>query len=90
MCRNLQRLNFRVKVFGKSIFTLGEYEFLQKNGNDKAKNVWLGSFNPYEDEKPNPKKYDNDKQHIINKYKFKNIIKNQKVFILLIKVLKMI
>ena len=66
----LRGLNFKVKAFGISIFTLDEYEFLQKNGNDKARNVWLGLYDPYKDEKPNPKKYDQVKQHIYKKYNF--------------------
>ena len=74
----LRGLNFKVKAFGISIFTLDEYEFLQKNGNDKARKVWLGSFNPYKDEKPNPKKYDTVKKHIINKYKLKKYYKESK------------
>ena len=74
----LRGLNFKVKAFGISIFTLDEYEFLLRNGNDKARKVWLGSFDPYKDEKPNPKKYDNVKQHIIKKYKLKKYYKESK------------
>ena len=74
----LRGLNFKVKAFGISIFTLDEYEFLQKNGNDKARNVWLGLYDPYKDEKPNPKKYDQVKQHIYKKYKLKKYYKESK------------
>ena len=74
----LRGLNFKVKAFGISIFTLDEYEFLKKNGNDRTKNVWLGEFNPYRDEKPNPKKYEQVRQHIIKKYKQKLYYKESK------------
>ena len=74
----LRGLNFKVKAFGISIFTLDEYEFLKKNGNNRARNIWLGAFNPYKDEKPNPKKYDQVKQHIIKKYKQKLYYKESK------------
>ena len=57
---------------------LEEYEFLQKNGNDKAKNIWLGLFDPYRDRKPNPKNYDSVKEHIIKKYKEKKFYKESK------------
>ena len=74
----LRGLNFKVKAFGISIFTLDEYEFLQKNRNDKSKNIWLGLFDPYRDRKPNPKNYDSVKEHIIKKYKEKKFYKESK------------
>lgn len=74
----LRGLNFKVKAFGISIFTLDEYEFLRKNGNDRARNIWLGLFDPYKHEKPNPKKYDQVKQHIYKKYKEKKYYKESK------------
>ena len=74
----LRGLNFKVKPFGISIFTLSEYEFLQKNGNDNARKVWMGCFDPYRDKMPNPKKYDQVKQHIIKKYKQKKYYKESK------------
>ena len=74
----LRGLNFKVKALGISIFTLDEYEFLQKNGNDKAKNIWLGNFDPYRYQKPNPKSYEEVKEHIIKKYKEKKFYKESK------------
>lgn len=74
----LRGLNFKVKALGISIFTLDEYEFLQRNGNDKAKNIWLGNFDPYRYQKPNPKNYEEVKEHIIKKYKEKKFYKESK------------
>ena len=74
----LRGLNFKVKALGISIFTLDEYEFLQRNGNDKAKNIWLGNFDPYRYQKPNPKSYEEVKEHIIKKYKEKKFYKESK------------
>lgn len=74
----LRGLNFKVKAIGISIFTLDEYEFLQRNGNDKAKNVWLGNFDPYRYQRPNPKNYEEVKEHIIKKYKEKKFYKESK------------
>lgn len=74
----LRGLNFKVKALGISIFTLDEYEFLQKNGNDKAKNIWLGNFDPYRYQRPNPKSYEEVKEHIIKKYKEKKFYKESK------------
>ena len=74
----LRSLNCKVKALGVSIFTWNEYEFLKKIGNDKAKKVWLGAFDPYKDDKPNPKSYDDVKRHIIKKYKEKKFYKESK------------
>ena len=74
----LRGLNFKVKPLGISIFTLNEYEILSKNGNDKARNIWLALYDPFKHEKPNPKNYDDVKKHIINKYKEKKYYKDTK------------
>ena len=74
----LRGLNFKVKPLGISIFTLNEYEILQKNGNEKAKNIWLGLYDPYKHEKPNPKNYNDVKNHLIRKYKEKKFFRESK------------
>ena len=71
----LRGLNFKVKPLGISIFTLNEYEILQKNGNEKAKNIWLVLYDPYKHEKPNPKNYNDVKNHLIRKYKEKKFFR---------------
>ena len=74
----LRGLNYKVKPLGISIFTLNEYEILQKNGNEKAKNIWLGLYDPYKHEKPNPKNYNDVKNHLIRKYKEKKFFRESK------------
>lgn len=74
----LRGLNFKVKPLGISIFTLNEYEILQKNGNDNAKNIWMALYDPYKHEKPNPKNYNDVKEHLIQKYKEKKFYRESK------------
>ena len=74
----LRGLNFKVKPLGISIFTLNEYEILQKNGNEKAKYIWMGLFDPYKHEKPDPKNYNDVKKHLIKKYKEKQFFRESK------------
>ena len=74
----LRGLNFKVKPLGISIFTLNEYEILQKNGNDNAKNIWMALYDPYKHEKPNPKNYNEVKEHLIRKYKEKKFFRESK------------
>ena len=74
----LRGLNFKVKPLGISIFTLNEYEILQKNGNDNAKNIWMGLYDPYKHEKPNPKNYNEVKEHLIRKYNEKKFFRESK------------
>ena len=72
----LRGLNFKVKPLGISIFTLNEYEILQKNGNEKAKYIWMGLFDPYKHEKPDPKNYKENNGNIKNNL---NISPNKKI-----------
>ena len=74
----LRGLNYKVKPLGISIFTINEYEILQKNGNEKAKNIWMGLYDPYKHEKPNPKSYNEVKNHLIRKYKEKKFYRESK------------
>ena len=74
----LRGLNFKVKPLGISIFTLNEYEILHKNGNDNAKNIWMALYDPYKHEKPNPKNYNDVKEHLIRKYKEKKFFRESK------------
>ena len=74
----LRGLNFKVKPLGISIFTLNEYEILHKNGNENAKQVWMALYDPYKHEKPNPKKYNDVKRHLIRKYKEKAFFRESK------------
>ena len=74
----LRGLNYKVKPLGISIFTLKEYEILQKNGNDNAKNIWMALYDPYKHEKPNPKNYNDVKEHLIRKYKEKKFYRESK------------
>ena len=74
----LRGLNFKVKPLDISIFTLNEYEILQKNGNEKAKYIWMGLFDPYKHEKPDPKNYNDVKKHLIKKYKEKQFFRESK------------
>ena len=74
----LRGLNYKVKPLGISIFTLKEYEILQKNGNDSAKNIWMALYDPYKHEKPNPKNYNDVKEHLIRKYKEKKFYRESK------------
>ena len=74
----LRGLNFKVKPLGISIFTLNDYEILHKNGNENAKNIWLASYDPFLHEKPNPKNYNDVKNHLIRKYKEKKFFRESK------------
>ena len=74
----LRGLNYKVKPLGISIFTLNEYEILHKNGNENAKHIWLALYDPYKHEKPNPKKYNEVKKHLIRKYKEKVFFRESK------------
>ena len=74
----LRGLNYKVKPLGISIFTLNEYEILHKNGNENARNIWMGLYDPYMHEKPNPKNYNDVKQHLIRKYKEKKFFRESK------------
>ena len=74
----LRGLNYKVKPLGISIFTLKEYEILQKNGNDNAKNIWMALYDPYKHEKPNPKNYNDVKEHLIRKYKEKKFYRESR------------
>ena len=67
----LRELNFKVKGTGVTIFTEKDIELISKNGNDKAREIWMGKFKTKHDRLPDPKKYDDVKQHIIDKYKNK-------------------
>lgn len=64
-------MNFKVKGTGVTIFTEKDITFINQYGNDKGREVWLGKFNSKHDRLPDPKKYDDVKQHIIQKYKNK-------------------
>ena len=67
----LSNLRYKVKGLGVASFNKNEYEFIMKNGNDKAKLKWLSNFNPNKDKYPNHKNYDDVRKFIINKYQFK-------------------
>ena len=67
----LRELNFKVKGTGVTIFSEKDIELIKKNGNDKARTIWMGKFKSKHDRLPDPKKYDDVKQHIIDKYKNK-------------------
>ena len=74
----LRELNYKVKGTGVTIFNQKDIEFISKNGNDKAKEIWLAKFNPKKHSLPDPKKYDEVKKFIIDKYKYKTFYKKKK------------
>ena len=41
----LRELNFKVKGTGVTIFSEKDIELIKKNGNDKARTIWMGKFN---------------------------------------------
>ena len=71
----LSSLNYKVKGLGVASFNKNEYEFIIKNGNDRAKLKWLANFNPNKDKYPDSKNYDSLRKFIINKYQFKKYCK---------------
>jgi len=48
-------LNFKVKGIGVSNFNEKEVEFLQKNGNEEARKIWLANFDPKSQKVPDSK-----------------------------------
>ena len=75
----LSNLNYKVKGLGVATFNKNEYEFIIKNGNDKAKLKWLANFNN-KDKYPNNKDYEDIRKFIINKYQYKKYAKEDKEF----------
>ena len=67
----LRELNYKVKGTGVCIFKQKDIDLVKANGNDKAYQKWMGRFKPEKHKLPDPKKYDDVKQHIIDKYKRK-------------------
>ena len=66
----LRNLNYKVKGIGVTSFNKNEYEFIIKNGNDKAKAKWMAKFDPNKDKYPDNKNYEDIRKFIINKYQF--------------------
>ena len=66
----LRNLNYKVKGLGVTSFNKNEYEFIIKNGNDRAKSKWLAKFDPNKEKYPDNKNYLDIKKFIINKYQF--------------------
>ena len=74
----LRELSYKVKGTGVTIFSEKDIDFIGKNGNDNARKMWLGKFNPKKNKLPNPKNRNEIKQFIIDKYKNKLYYKKPK------------
>jgi hypothetical protein len=74
----LRELSYKVKGTGVTIFSEKDINFIGQNGNDNARKIWLGKFNPKVHKLPNPKKREEVKQFIIDKYRNKKYYKKQK------------
>lgn len=78
-CAGLHReLNHKVKGLGMCTFKNDEIEFIQKWGNEKAKEVWFHSYKKSLYPEPNPKDTPKMKDFMKAVYEFKRFCKSEK------------
>ena len=74
----LRELNFKVKGIGVTIFNQKEIDVLEKNGNERAKKIWLGKYKKGKDKAPSITDDNELKNFLIEKYQDKRWYKKPK------------
>ena len=74
----LRELNFKVKGIGVTIFNEREMDILEKNGNAKAKKIWLGKYKKGKDKAPSVIDDNELKDFLKEKYEDKRWYKKPK------------